>query len=92
MRKSRAPQRRVRPDHLRAPGSLPALLEELVGEADAGIGGPWSAGLHPGATVACFELLRELGRFGVVWESNDRELARKVAFRAVRAVGHAALK
>ncbi len=69
-------------------GELSALLKELAGLP---LPGPldWQAGLEAGAVVGRFELVRELGRggFGVVWEAKDRQLGRRVAFKAVRAGG-----
>ncbi len=68
------------------PGALSALLQEIAA-APASAGEGWDAGLSPGAVVGRFELIRELGRggFGVVWEARDRELGRRVAFKAVQA-------
>jgi serine/threonine protein kinase/tetratricopeptide (TPR) repeat protein len=42
--------------------------------------------LAPGERIGRFQLVRELGRggFGVVWEANDLDLGRSVAFKAVR--------
>jgi serine/threonine protein kinase/TolB-like protein/Flp pilus assembly protein TadD len=69
------------------PGALSALLEEIAAAPPAGAPGPWETGLRAGAVIGRFELVRELGHggFGVVWEATDRELGRRVAFKAVRA-------
>jgi tetratricopeptide (TPR) repeat protein len=68
------------------PGALSALLQEIAA-APASPDWDWESGLRSGAVVGRFELVREIGRggFGVVWEAKDRELGRRVAFKAVRA-------
>ncbi len=69
------------------PGALSALLQELAAAAPSvSEPGAWDGGLRAGAVIGRFELVRELGRggFGVVWEAKDRELGRRVAFKAVR--------
>src|SRR5512138_1853379 len=67
--------------------ALSALLAEIVAASDAAAPAPWERVLAPGAVVAGrFELVRELGRggFGIVFEALDRELRRRVAFKAIR--------
>ena len=66
------------------PGELSALLQEIA-RSPAEPGSSWDRSLRPAAVIGRFELERELGRggFGVVWEARDRELGRRVAFKAV---------
>jgi tetratricopeptide (TPR) repeat protein len=75
-------------------GSMTALLEELAAIPQEESGSGWSLSLVPGAVIGRFELVREIGRggFGVVWEARDRQLGRRVAFKAVRAGGKAPLR
>jgi serine/threonine protein kinase len=46
----------------------------------------WRHVLFPGSVIGRFELVREIGRgsFGVVFEAEDRQLRRRIAFKAVR--------
>ncbi len=76
------------------PGTMTALLEEIVRGAGAAPGEGWEGVLRPGAAVGRFEMVAEIGRggFGVVWEARDRELGRSVAFKAVRAGGNPGLR
>ncbi len=70
------------------PSALSRLLVELAEVPDTAEA--WKAHLVAGQRIGRFELRRELGRggFGVVWEAQDTELGRLVAFKAVRP-GHA---
>jgi len=86
------PEAHPKEDALR-PGALSALIAELVRAPEAG--GGWTKELSPGDVIdGRFEIRRELGRggFGVVYEARDLQLARSVAFKAVRAGEHAALR
>ncbi|MFL5273542.1 MAG: protein kinase domain-containing protein [Anaeromyxobacteraceae bacterium] len=84
------------PDRAAAPVplSLSALLKELAHAPEVSLGSAWEHVLLPGAVVDRFELVREIGRggFGVVWEAKDLADGRAVAFKAVRASRHAALR
>jgi serine/threonine protein kinase len=66
------------------PGALTQLLADMV-KAPQGAG--WEVPLQVGEEVGRFQIVREIGRggFGVVYEAHDRELARSVAFKALRA-------
>jgi hypothetical protein len=66
------------------PGGITAVMQQLAR-------GPttdqsWQDVLFPGSVIGRFELVGELGRgsFGVVFEAEDRQLRRRVAFKAVR--------
>jgi eukaryotic-like serine/threonine-protein kinase len=76
------------------PGTLSALLQEVIASPEAALGDEWEQRLRPGVVYGRFELVREIGRggFGVVWEAHDRELGRSVAFKAVRAKDRVALR
>jgi tetratricopeptide (TPR) repeat protein len=68
------------------PGALSALLEEIARAPPVELEGGWDRLLRPGAVIGRFRLLREIGRggFGVVYEAEDQELNRRIAFKAIR--------
>lgn len=68
------------------PGTLTAMLLQLARAPEADPGDAWAASLREGMRIGRFQLVRELGRggFGVVYEALDRQLGRRVAFKAVR--------
>jgi tRNA A-37 threonylcarbamoyl transferase component Bud32 len=74
-----------------SPGTITRLVHEVFRENTPGRRGGWDDGLAPGAVVGRYELIREIGRggFGIVWEARDRELGRRVAFKAVLPRGDA---
>ncbi len=67
------------------PGGITALMQQIARaptlEQEA-----WQDALFPGSVIGRFELVREIGRgaFGIVFEAEDRQLRRRVAFKAVR--------
>ncbi len=71
------------------PGTLTAMILQLARAPEAGAGEAWAASLRAGLRIGRFELVQELARggFGVVWEAQDRQLGRRVAFKAVRPGG-----
>jgi len=68
------------------PGQLSALLADLARVPEASADDAWAPALRPGARFGRYELVRELGRgsFGVVYEAQDAQLDRQVAFKVVR--------
>jgi tetratricopeptide (TPR) repeat protein len=67
-------------------GAFTALLEELARAPSVDLEDGWERTLAPGTVVGRFELVRQLGHggCGVVFEAQDRELGRRVAFKAFR--------
>ena len=65
---------------------LSELVHRLVAAPPVPLSEGWTGALRPGAVVAHFEILGELGRggFGIVYEARDRRLGRLVAFKVVR--------
>ena len=71
------------PPPIRA-GGITALMQRLA--AAPSEERAWQDVVYPGAVIGRFELVREIGRgsFGLVFEAEDRQLRRRVAFKAVR--------
>jgi hypothetical protein len=71
------------PPAIRA-GGITALMQRLAAAPPEERS--WRDVLYPGAVIGRFELVREIGRgsFGLVFEAEDRQLRRRVAFKAVR--------
>ncbi len=69
------------------PGTLSALLDDLVRMPPAEGGAGWAADLQPGRSIGRFTLVRELSRdpFCVVFEAQDPVLERRVALKVLRA-------
>lgn len=67
------------------PGGITAVMQQLA-RAPTMEQEAWQDLLFPGSVIGRFELVREIGRgsFGVVFEAEDRQLRRRVAFKAVR--------
>jgi hypothetical protein len=67
-------------------GGISQIMLELARDGSSPDGEDWCRLLLPGTAVGRFELVREIGRggFGVVFEAKDRQLGRRVAFKAVR--------
>jgi len=68
------------------PGPVTALLQQVVAARPRPLPDDWGDALRVGSTVGRYELLRVLGRggFGVVYEAEDHQLGRRVAFKALR--------
>ena len=68
------------------PGAISEALEDTWPSAATPLPAEWGEALKPGAVVGRFQLIREVGKggFGLVYEAFDRELNRRVAFKAVR--------
>ena len=67
------------------PGGITAVMQQLA-RAPATVEHSWQDVLFAGSVIGRFELVRQIGRgsFGVVFEAEDRQLRRRVAFKAVR--------
>jgi pSer/pThr/pTyr-binding forkhead associated (FHA) protein len=66
------------------PGGITAVMQQIARAPT--LDREWQDVLFPGSVIGRFELVREIGRgsFGVVFEAEDRQLRRRVAFKAVR--------
>ncbi len=66
------------------PGGITAVMQQIARAPT--LDQAWQDVLFPGSVIGRFELVREIGRgsFGVVFEAEDRQLRRRVAFKAVR--------
>jgi len=81
----REPEGRSEADDSLGP-RLSSLLREMVRAPAGGTAGPGAVALGPGLVVGRFKILREIGRggFGAVYEAQDLELGRAVAFKLLR--------
>jgi hypothetical protein len=78
------------PDRSVVEGDVSRLLRDVFAGADSKASG-WDGVLYRGSVVGRFELVREVGHggFGEVWEARDRELKRRVAFKAIHRIAGA---
>ena len=74
-------------DGAAAEGDVSRLLRDVFAGEDSKSSG-WDGVLYRGSVVGRFELVREVGHggFGAVWEALDRELKRRVAFKAIHRI------
>ena len=77
-----------------APGALSALLQDLARPEGTQERATWVGALYPGAVIASYELIRQVGRggFGIVYEARDLRSRRVVAFKAVCGGGRPELR
>jgi len=67
-------------------GGISRIMRMLAEAPPEDLDRAWRRTLLPGAVIGRFELIREIGRgsAGTVFEARDRQLNRRVAFKAVR--------
>jgi len=67
-------------------GGITNVMRMLAAAPADDLDRAWRRVLLPGAVIGRFELVREIGRgsVGMVFEAKDRQLGRRVAFKAVK--------
>ena len=67
-------------------GGISRIMRMLAEAPPEDFDRAWGRVLLPGAVIGRFELIREIGRgsVGMVFEAKDRQLNRRVAFKAVK--------